>query len=90
MLLLFFSMALTNAQQKQHDQTENTMYQRIQAVKEAIDDIWRPDPKLLADYRKAHTCYVKFHLYRVKSCEDALARLGHDIGNVETAQAAEQ
>jgi hypothetical protein len=90
MLLLFLSMALTSAQQAQHDQTEWAMYQRMQADQAVITDLWRPNARLLADYHKAQKCYVQFHLYRVMDCQAALAKVDQDLGEVETAQAAER
>jgi len=65
MLLLSFAIALTDARQANHDATERAMYQRIQADKATISDLWRPSPRLLSDFNKAHGCYVQFHLYRI-------------------------
>jgi hypothetical protein len=87
MLLLFLSMALSNAQQLKHDVAEWMMYQRVQADKEAIADMWRPRSKLLADYRRAQRCYVRFHLYRCTSCDAELANVDRDLGNVGAAWA---
>jgi hypothetical protein len=42
-LLLFAAIALTNAQQAHHDRTDLAMYQRLQADKEAIADMWGPE-----------------------------------------------
>jgi len=86
MLLLFFSMALTNTQQMQHDVTEWQMYQQIQGDEEAIADIWRPSAKLLADYRKAKKCYVRFHLYRASNCSAELQEVGADLGKLDVAR----
>jgi hypothetical protein len=86
MLLLFLSMALANAQQAQHDQTEWAMYRRLQADKETISEMWRPDGRLPADYRKAHKCYVQFHLYRVANCDAELAKVDLDLGDLELAR----
>jgi hypothetical protein len=87
MLLLFFALALTDAQQAQHDRTELKMYQRIQADQETISDIWQPDARLLADYKKARACYTNFHLYRVRDCDAQRRRVQSDLGNVEVAKA---
>jgi hypothetical protein len=87
MLLLFLSIALSNAQQRKHDVAEWRMYQRVQADKEAIADIWRPHSKLLADYRRAQRCYTRFHLYRATSCDAELANVDRDLGNVEATWA---
>jgi hypothetical protein len=46
MLLLFFAMLLTNAQQAHHTRTELAMYQRIQADETTVDDIWHPNARL--------------------------------------------
>ena len=86
MLLLFAAIALTNGQQTQHDQTEWAMYQRLQADKETIADMWRPNDTLLADYRKAHKCYVQFHLYRAADCNAELAKVDLDLGDLEMAR----
>jgi hypothetical protein len=87
MLLLLFVIALTDAQQARHDATERVMYQRIQADKATISDLWRPSPRLLSDYNKAHACYVQFHLYRVTECDALLDRVDRDLGSVEIAGA---
>jgi hypothetical protein len=87
MLLLFFATAWTPAQQAQHDRTELAIYQRIQADQETISDIWQPDAKLIADYKKARTCYTNFHLYRVTDCDAQLRQVESDLGNVEVAKA---
>jgi hypothetical protein len=85
MLLLFLSMTLSNAQQLKHDTAEWRMYQRIQADKEAIADIWRPRKSLLAEYRKARRCYVRFHLYKATSCDVELSHVERDLGDVDMA-----
>jgi hypothetical protein len=87
MLLLFFAFALTDAQQAQHDRIELAMYHRIQADQETISDIWRPDARLMADYKKARTCYTDFHLYRATDCDAQLRKVESDLGNVEVARA---
>jgi hypothetical protein len=86
MLLLFFALALTDAQQAQHDRTELAIYHRIQADQETISDIWQPDGRLMADYTKARTCYTNFHLYRVRDCDAQLRQVESDLGNVEVAK----
>jgi hypothetical protein len=85
MLLLFFAISLTNGQQALHDRTELAMYQRIQADQETISDIWRPDARLVSDYKKAQSCYTKFHLYKVPDCDAQLRQVESDLGNVEVA-----
>ncbi len=85
MLFLFLAMVLNDAQQTQHDRTEWAIYQRVQADEAAIADIWRPNPKLLADYRTAHKCYVQFHLYRVAGCSAQFAKVDRDLGHSEAA-----
>jgi hypothetical protein len=87
MLLLFFAIALTDAQQAQHDRTEWAMAQRIQADQATMSDIWRPDARLVSDYRQARNCYTKFHLYKVPNCNAELAKVDSDLGNVEVARA---
>lgn len=87
MLLLFLAISFTNAQQTQHDNTEWAIYRRIKADEATISEIWRPQAKLLADYRKARSCYVKFHLYQSNSCDAELAQVDRDLGDVEMAQA---
>ena len=87
MLLLIFAMALTDAQQAQHDNTEWAIYQRIKADEAAISEIWHPHAKLLSDQRKAQSCYVKFHLYSAANCDAELAQVDRDLGNVEIAGA---
>jgi hypothetical protein len=87
MLLLLFAMALTDSQQAQHDKIERAIYERIEADRAAISDIWQPSRRLLADYTKAQTCYVKFHLYRAPNCDMDLAQVERDLGKVEMAQA---
>jgi hypothetical protein len=42
MLLLMIAMALTDAQQAQHDNTEWAVYQRLKADDDAIAKIWHP------------------------------------------------
>jgi hypothetical protein len=86
MLLLFAAMALTDVQQAQHDRTEWAIYQRLQTDKEAIADMWRPNNRLLADYRKAHGCYLRFHLYRATDCNPELAAVDLDLGYLQIAQ----
>jgi hypothetical protein len=85
MLLLFLSMALSNAQQLKYDVAEWRMHQRVQAGKEAIADIWRPRKNLLADYRKTQRCYVRFHLYKTTSCDVELLHVDGDLGDVDMA-----
>jgi hypothetical protein len=87
MLLLLFAIALTDAQQAHHDATERVMYQRIQADRSMITDLWRPSPRLLSDYNKAHSCYVQFHLYRVSDCDALLDRVDRDLGSIDIARA---
>ena len=86
MLFLFLSIALTDAQQLQHDVTEWKMYQRIRADDAAIADMWRPPVAVLTDYRKARDCYVQFHLYRKGDCSAELMKLETDLGDVKTAR----
>jgi hypothetical protein len=86
MLLLYLSIALNNTQQMQHDVTEWKMYQQMQAEEDTIADIWRPSAQLLADYRKARKCYVRFHLYQVSSCGAELQKVETDLGNLDVAR----
>jgi hypothetical protein len=86
MLLLFLAIALTEAQQAKHDATEWVMYQQIQSDKETIADIWRPNPKLLSDYRRLQRCYVQFHLYRAMDCNNELTEIDLDLGKSEVAR----
>lgn len=62
MLLLFFAMALTDSQQAQPDKIERGIYERIEADRATISYIWQPSRRLLADYTRAQTCYIKVHL----------------------------
>jgi hypothetical protein len=87
MLLFILAMALTDAQQAQHDNTEWAIYQRIKADEAAISEIWHPNAKLLLDYRKARGCYVRLHVYRVADCDVELAQVDRDLGNVDVARA---
>jgi len=89
MLLLLFAMALKDAQQTQtqHDRNEWAMYQRMQADQESISDIWRPTAKLVSDYQKVRSCYVRFHLYRTPNCDIELTEVEKDLGNLDVAQA---
>lgn len=87
MLLLFLAMALTDAQQGQHDREESKIAHRIQAEQEAISDIWRPNAKLVSDYRRAQSCYSRFHLYKIPNCDAPLAQVETDLGDLETARA---
>jgi hypothetical protein len=43
---------------------------------------------LLADYRKAHTCDVQFHLYRATDCNAELTKVDSDLGDLEIARAS--
>jgi hypothetical protein len=86
MLLLFLAIALTEAQQAKHDASEWVMYQQIQADKETIADMWRPNPKLLYDYRRLQRCYVQFHLYRTTDCNNELTEIDLDFGKSEVAR----
>jgi hypothetical protein len=88
MLLLFLAMALTDAQQAQHDREEWRIAHRIKIEQEAILNIWRPNARVISDFRKAQSCYIKFHLYKVPSCEGPLAQVETDLGNLEIARAA--
>jgi hypothetical protein len=90
MLLLFFGISLTNAQQAQHDRTELAMYQRIQTDEALVADIWHPNARLVADLRKARACYTKFHLYKAPNCETELSQMDRDLGEVELAQSRDQ
>ena len=45
MLLLFFAISLTNAQQARHDRTELAMYQRIQTDEALLAYIWHPNAR---------------------------------------------
>lgn len=84
---LLCAMALTDSQQAHHDTIERAIYERIEADRAAISDIWQPSRRLLADYTKAQTCYVKFHLYRAPKCDTDLAQVERELGKVEMAQA---
>jgi hypothetical protein len=88
MLLLFFAMSLTRAQQAQHDRTDFEMYQRIQADQALIADIWHPSANLLADLTKASACYTKFHLYKGPNCDGELSQMDRDLGEVQLRKAA--
>jgi hypothetical protein len=89
MLLLFFAIALKDAQptQAQHDRNEWAMYQRMQADQESISKIWRPAAKLVSDYKKVRSCYVNFHLYKTPNCDAELTQVERDLGDVDVAQA---
>ena len=87
MLLLALSMALTAAQQTQHDQTESTIYQRLHTDEEAIAELWRPSAKLLADSREAKKCYVRFHLYQGSGYSAELMKVDADLGNLDVKRA---
>jgi hypothetical protein len=80
------AMALTDAQQAQHDNTEWAVYQRLKAEDEAIAEIWHPQLKLVSDYRKARSCYVKLHLYRTDNCNVELLQVDRDLGSIEVAR----
>jgi len=82
MFFLYFAIALTNSQQMHHDDTERAIYQRIETSKETISYIWRPNTKLLSDYGRARSCYIKFHLYKVINCDAELAQVEADLGNM--------
>jgi hypothetical protein len=90
MLLLFLAMALTDTQQAQHDHEEWKIAHRIKAEQEAISNIWQPNARLVSDYRKAQSCYTKFHLYKVSSCDAQLAQVETDLGSLEMARAGAQ
>ena len=84
MILSFIlAVALTEAQQKQHDKIELDLYTRMQADENKVDEIWRPSPKLLSDYRAARRCYVQFHLYKVESCTEQFDQVDRDLGRVK-------
>jgi hypothetical protein len=63
------------------------MYQRMQADQASISDIWRPTAKLVSDYQKARSCYVRFHLFKTPNCDIELTEFEKDLGNVDVAQA---
>jgi hypothetical protein len=86
MLVLFFALAITESQQAQHDRTEQAMYQRIRADQERISDVWRPNARLLSDYKKVQACYTKFHLYKVPNCDAELKQVDNDLSNVEVVR----
>ena len=86
MFFLYFVIALTDSQQMHHDDTERAIYQRIEASKETISYIWRPNMKLLSDYEKARRCYIKFHLYKVINCDAELAQVDADLEHMEPAR----
>jgi hypothetical protein len=81
MLFLLLAMALTDAQQAQHDAVELATYNRLQADRHAIADLWpaRPSAKLLSDYRGALRCYVRFHLYKADGCAAQLTQVDRDL-----------
>jgi hypothetical protein len=87
MLLLILVMALTDAQQAQHDRDEWKIAHRIQAEHDALSNIWRPDVRLVSDFRKAQSCYKRFHLYKVTTCDAPLAQVETDLGDLEIARA---
>lgn len=82
-LALFMQQSQTQADfrgvQIQHDTTEYEMYNRLQKDRDAIEDIWRPTPQLLSDYRAARRCYTQFHLYKADSCQAELAKVDRDL-----------
>lgn len=86
MLLLFLAMTLTDTQQAKHDATEWAIYQLMQSDEATIADMWRPDAKLLSDYRKLSRCYVQFHLYRTADCNTELTQVDLDLGKAEVAR----
>jgi hypothetical protein len=65
----------------------DVIHERVQSDRSAISDIWQPNRRLLADYTKAQTCYVKCHLYRAPNCDTDLAQVERDLEKVEMAQA---
>jgi hypothetical protein len=87
MLLPFFALAHTDAQQSRHDRDEWVMSQRIEAAQETISDIWRPNAKLVSDYKKVRVCYTEFHLHQAPNCNAELAIVEGDLGNLEVARA---
>jgi hypothetical protein len=86
-LLLFFAITLTAAQQAHHDRIELSIYQWIHADQEAISDLWPPSSGLMNDYKKAQTCYTNFHLYKATDRSVQLRYVEGDLGNVEVARA---
>ena len=90
MLLLFFAISITNAQQTQHDGTELALYQRNQVADALIADIWHPNYRLVADLRKARACYTKYHVYKASNREPELSQMDRDFGKVELAQSRDQ
>jgi hypothetical protein len=65
----------------------DVIHERVQSDRSAISDIWQLNRRLLADYTKAQTCYVKCHLYRAPNCDTDLAQVERDLEKVEMAQA---
>jgi hypothetical protein len=90
MLILFAAVLLTGKQQAQHDKAEFVIYQRIQADQVLVDDIWHPNARLVADLRRARTCYTKVHLYKAQNCDNELSQMDRDLGEVELAQSRDQ
>ena len=65
----------------------DVIHERVQSDRSAISDIWQPSRRLLADYSKAQTCYVTFHLYGAPNCDTDLPQVERDLGKVKIAQA---
>jgi hypothetical protein len=80
MLLLFLAIALTGAQQAKHNTNEWSIYQLMQSGETTIADMWRPNAKLLSDYRRLQKCYVRFYLYRAVDCNAELTQVDLDLG----------
>jgi hypothetical protein len=77
-LCLFFG--LTFAQQNQHDAIERQIATQVQRQREAIMDLWpHIDHKVAADFVKAQKCYVGFHLWKEKDCQDFLSKVDRDL-----------
>jgi hypothetical protein len=79
MILFIIAAALSTQQQAQHDAVELAMYRRLQTAQNQLDEIWRPNSKLLSDVRSARRCYTKFHLYRVEGCKAEFDKVDADL-----------
>jgi hypothetical protein len=75
-LLLAIVMSMpAHFDQARHDLTELRIGNELRVDKDAIELMWRPSRKLVQEYEKAYGCYVRFHLYRVRDCDQELVKV---------------
>jgi hypothetical protein len=83
-------LVLSATGQAHHDSIERQISTHLERQHDTILDLWpQASHRLLSDFIKARACYVRFHLQKVITCDDALSAVDQDLAKeLDAADAA--